>query len=142
MRGQYLITKNKALVEIPGFFYFMDKEKLREERIELLKRLRLIEKQLSIKPTMLGLDEIRDKVNEFTGINVENIGTKGNMKTKIAKQLFWRVAFNHSYSGTLLSEYCGMKSRFSAINGRYLHIEKCKKDKSVLFDWNRFKETL
>lgn len=120
----------------------MDKEKLREERIELLKRLRLIEKQLSIKPTRLGLDEIRDKVKEFTGINVENIGTKGNVKTKIAKQLFWRVAFNHSYSGTLLSEYCGMKSRFSAINGRYLHIEKCKKDKSVLFDWNRFKETL
>lgn len=45
----------------------MDKEKLREERIELLKRLRLIEKQLSIKPTRLGLDEIRDKVKRIYG---------------------------------------------------------------------------
>ena len=120
----------------------MNIEKLKEERIELLKRIRAIEKQLNITSIRYTLDELRDKVKNFTGINVENIGSKGSMKGKLAKQLFWRAGFNYSYSGTVLSDYCGMKSRFSAINGRYLHIDKCKKDKSVLFDWNRFKETL
>lgn len=120
----------------------MNIEKLREERIQLLKRVRTIEKQLNMDVVKYTLDELRDKVKDFTGVNVEKIGVKGNTKTKIAKQLFWRAAFNYRHSGTVLSDYCGMKSRFSAINGRYLHIERCKKDKSALFDWNRFKETL
>lgn len=120
----------------------MDTERLKKERKELLNRLRIIEKQLNLKVTKLELDEIRDKVKNITGIDVKNIGVKGNIKTKIAKHMFWRAGFLYSYSGTDLSEYCKMGSRYAAIVGRKLYIERCKKDRSALFDWNRLKETL
>jgi hypothetical protein len=35
-----------------------------------------------------------------------------------------------------------MKSRFAAISGRNLHIDKCKQDRSLDFDWKTFKNKL
>lgn len=120
----------------------MDIEELKKERMQLLNRVRIIEKQLNLQVTKLELDEIRDVVKKATGIDVKNIGLRGDKETRLAKQMFWRAAFLYSYSGTVLSEYCGMNSRFAALAGRNLYVKKCKKDKSLDFDWKTFKQKL
>jgi hypothetical protein len=119
----------------------MDRKTLEKQREKLLEELKVINKQLGIR-SHIAIEEIRDKVKEFTGIDVKNLGTKCTKKAKLAKQIFWRAGFLYSYSGTELSEYCGMKSRFSAISGRNLHIDKCKQDRSLDFDWKTFKNKL
>lgn len=119
----------------------MDRKTLEKQKEKLLEELKVINKQLGVR-SHLTIEEIRNKVKEFTGIDVKGIGTRCTKKSKLAKQMFWRTAFLYSYSGTELSEYCGMKSRFTAVSSRNIYVYKCKKDKSLDFDWNRFKETL
>lgn len=90
----------------------------------------------------LELDEIRDKVKQFTGIDVKNLGRVCGNKGRLAKQMFWRVGFLHCYNGKALSEYCGMKNRGTSSVCRNLYVKKCKTDNSLRFEWELFKKSL
>lgn len=120
----------------------MNSKQLELERKQLLNKVRAIENKLGITKTRLDLDEIKDKVEKFTGINVKKIGKYGDMDTKIAKQMFWRTGYLYKYSGTILSRYCGMKTRFSATKGKNMYIDKCSKNKILQQDWESFKQKL
>lgn len=108
--------------------------KLEQEKILITKRLQEINALLNP-----DIEKIAKKVEEFTGINVKGIGKKCSMEAKLAKQLFYRTCFLNRISGTLSSNYTASKSRFAAIMARKLHVNKCKKEKSVQMEWERFK---
>ena len=121
----------------------MDKFELIKERRLIFKRLREINSLLNIDENYnLSIEEIAIKVKELTGIDVKNIGRKGNKEVKNAKQLFWRAGFNQSISGASLSKYTGDKSRFAAGMGRIYHKNKCEYDPLLRNQWNELKKII
>lgn len=87
----------------------------------------------------MEIQQIANKVEKFTGITVNNIGRKINREQQAAKRLFYRTGFLYSISGTKLAKFVGDKSRFNSYEARLSHINKCKTDNSVKWEWEKFK---
>lgn len=86
------------------------------------------------------MEEIRTKVEEFTGTNIKDVGRKCSYSVINAKRLFWRICFFYGITGEISSKFTGDKSRFTSLSGRKTHIKLCKQDKGVENEWNIFKK--
>lgn len=111
---------------------------LLKERAILEEKIKEIDRKIGTPIEVVKLEELRQKVKEFTGIDVHQIG-KGSHSKVSAKRLFWHMGFLNNYKGECLSNFTGDKTRFTALAGRRTHIKLCKTDKSVENEWNRFK---
>ena len=118
----------------------INEEELKREKSKLLARIRVIEKQLSQSVTRMSLEEISEKVEYITGVDVKNIGKRCKKDAKIAKQIFCREGFNQGWSSPQLSKFCGDSSRFTALASRYRHIDSCNGNWDVKQQWLKFKK--